>query len=1308
MSVIRYIVALFFRASPFLIISLLSSRINLKRSKRGKQFLMLIISFLFCLPGMIFSENLANMLVRLVSYLPGLLVGIPIIGNALAVFFNNLYAALNTGYGVQLLCNTVLMAAFCIVKALALPALERVWTEDRELYHKTSGIFYWTFNSEEVLRQKYTDLRGLFNVFYKVALFLGVVDCMLVLHYNRVAAFRVPFYPVFGIILIGEILFFLDGRTAVEKNIPEDPDSDEKEVPCKDILEALVDTFQNRVGYSDQKPAPINQYNAEPWEKKLEDGDSLSQVSVAYFKALKQDLHEIEADYVLAADKLLHRKSVLIYNPFYHDMTDYVLLPIFHELLNHHSCLVICGRTTNESDIHDWLTEGINSVTNLPRLWQIEELSSNANVDHIPDIGILGFGRMFDLHTIRENGKFFERTSLVILLEPSNLLGTGQIGLRSIIQLCESGDTKPIYCILDRNTDGLVDALSHAIRQSLTEVIASPTSKSMYCRAFWRAEGAGMQTVIFPNITRYMGIGGELASHALHTGAGKAYWYSGSKMPLLDMRWVIEQYYPQICQYIHVPQEQYELDRRISFNESLWQADFGPKSFVIAEDEFCNAFEMERAFGARIREKGFVNILSESYLLRDYMYANHDLFSGDQKAIPSIVPDYARTERNFVLRTLLLMSMQPVSESVLSRELILHGYEGKHPYDELKELILIHTDVHEPRIQRIMEPVRVGVTNFSRCYYKVDQTFIDKVFHAALCPAYYIVEDEQTETYIMGNRLMDHIEQTMLPGQFFSYGGKYYQVKSISPQKGIVVRRAADHIIHRRYYRQLKSYTVHQLMQKDEAKNIRGIYIRKMQGNIDVVTDSYLEMSIRNNLPEADPVILDEVRSRKIVQKEFLQIDLKDASAEIRLAICILLNELFQTIYPTECDYLVAVIPDIPETIKNHADYKYGIRALIPDCSCKESDGGCIYLLEDSNIDLGLLVSVERNILRFLEIIADYLDWYLDPNRKHKEGKANQEFEKEEFGEENEQHQQMMDEAADERNQDDIDGEDEELFKKRKRKIKYKRNFEYLTFGYDKEPEWFSVIDARQYLNANRFLDSDLHRSRIKDPDFDEGSDYDPAIPGKHYCDFCGRVMEPGTYDVLKDGRERCTECGKDAIKTRAQFKQVYLETIQEMQDIFGIQFQKSIRVRMSNAKKVNEGFGDFHPSPGFDFRVLGYASNHTVIVENGAPRWKMKSTIVHELTHVWQYENWDSAYNRRYKKDPTVTLTTEGMAVWAEIQYLLSMGEKERAIRYKRSREIDPSVYGDGMKAFVAKYPPKEKKMIPPRKSPFGSFPPL
>ena len=84
-----------------------------------------------------------------------------------------------------------------------------------------------------------------------------------------------------------------------------------------------------------------------------------------------------------------------------------------------------------------------------------------------------------------------------------------------------------------------------------------------------------------------------------------------------------------------------------------------------------------------------VNLISDDYLLRDYMVDNRDIFSSDAKAIPSFAPDFARTERNTVLRIVLTMVAFQLDEAALVQELqldrISHLASGAAATDGLRE-----------------------------------------------------------------------------------------------------------------------------------------------------------------------------------------------------------------------------------------------------------------------------------------------------------------------------------------------------------------------------------------------------------------------------------------------------------------------------------------------------------------------------------------------------------------------------------------------------------------------------------------------
>lgn len=102
-------------------------------------------------------------------------------------------------------------------------------------------------------------------------------------------------------------------------------------------------------------------------------------------------------------------------------------------------------------------------------------------------------------------------------------------------------------------------------------------------------------------------------------------------------------------------------------------------------------FNMMRAYLSRGKTQAFVNVLSENYLLRDYMRCNRQMFMSDPNAVPSLVPDYAKTERNTILKLLLTMVIHPVSDDEVLQELHLAGIETDDAFDTLGKLLCKYT-----------------------------------------------------------------------------------------------------------------------------------------------------------------------------------------------------------------------------------------------------------------------------------------------------------------------------------------------------------------------------------------------------------------------------------------------------------------------------------------------------------------------------------------------------------------------------------------------------------------------------------------
>jgi hypothetical protein len=146
------------------------------------------------------------------------------------------------------------------------------------------------------------------------------------------------------------------------------------------------------------------------------------------------------------------------------------------------------------------------------------------------------------------------------------------------------------------------------------------------------------------------------------------------------------------------------------------------------------------------------------------------------------------------------------------------------------------------------------------------------------------------------------------------------------------------------------------------------------------------------------------------------------------------------------------------------------------------------------------------------------------------------------------------------------------------------------------------------------------------------------------------------------------------------------------MEMAVGISIATPLVVKMVNAREIARRSGEsFTPTPDVNPRVLGFVEvkdgAQALYIENGAPRIAAVTTMAHELTHVWQIANWEMGDIERRYGAQNVSAVVEGMAVWAQIQYLLMTRElsyAERQFVYSLAREDE---YGIGFRIFATRY---------------------
>ena len=1007
--------------------AIFSAYTNIRRSKRNAQSLYPVLGVIAVIVLIVFLDRISNAFQDLVRWL----------GNNVSFlsFLNNF----NYVYGITYLLNALIILAFILLKQVLRPIMLKLY-QSRRVTKFLSGTWYecialtpeqaQAYNSmgrkkkrkskrkkarakrkkreqqetEETpayawfVKRSLCELRQLFMWLYIGSI---VVSCLLFIIAGVLAdtsVFSAPFYPALGVLIIGEIYFFLNGYTYHEAEQKEVVKPLPTEVNYESLRPQYEKTFAARLeesgkiapiaGKTDASLALIEKYEAEAKKTNSHDAKLLAE----YIRLLSAR-KDVDENLMSSVERLLNGESVLFSSPFYEKVTDYIFIFLLRRLMENKRILLVLGRNGAEENVVDWMKRGLAGVNGFDGLWSIAEFE---NADASSDIIYLPLRHIYEQSLFEKQSALLREVGVVIVFDASKLLGTMQMGLSVLVNYVRKGN-RPQYIVFDRNCDGLVDSLSHVLFTSIEEVV--PTSRNhIECgEMIWNADGAMLQYKLDVNTSRYFGMGVELAMLAVRNTVSKVSWLSYEKFPNRDMRWIMLQYYVPICKALGIPESKSALSERIDLCADPWSMQVQKNAYLVIEDEYNNIYETARQFSALATDQEFIHIISQNYLLKDYMAANADLFRDDPKAIPNIVPDYQRSSRNSVYKVVMRLIAGELPEEELEDLLALSGMhpdEDATAEERLAKIILDNFEIPEqpsgsngianraaPQKADLFRKVsgvikresRISENGFSlheHVFYSIcNRTFIDEIL-PQLKISYYVAEDA-TEKGVLGARLYGHVHQDFLPGMFLTLNGKYYEVLAVSKERGVEVRRSSDHLTGRKYYRQIRHYDVgafRPLQETASQKQYGKVSFEIGEAPISVDTMGYYELSDYGDMKNARKVLINGVETRRYKQKVVMRVKLEGSTPEVRTTIAVMLNEIFVTLFPDLHNFICAAV----QTDAQKASVTEG---YLPSL-CAEDGDAYIYIIEDSLIDLGLLICVNRYFMRLLDIICDLLTWH--------------------------------------------------------------------------------------------------------------------------------------------------------------------------------------------------------------------------------------------------------------------------------------------------------------------------------------------
>lgn len=986
---------------PFVLFAFLNNKANVKKENRHRQYLMPVVAVIYSIVLLIFLDRISDFIAGLFLKLVDLFnwLQLPAVGD----FILDLY----TSWGVYLLLilfNTAALLLYVIVKRFLTLILGKIKVRQNTWIGAVVGLFY-TYDEPEdrwYIKEHYGQARTLIKTAYYGSCFASGVALLISFWLSMNNLISAPFYPVFAVIIIGELAFFIDGLAVEEQKSELSMQADNsKHIAMYPLLrKPLRALFGDKLS-ADGTTVNNGGVSGGAVEDVLigleKNGGHIGGNYAAFIRRKMEIGLRPNVDYMRSGYELSIGKSLLYNTPFYDKLNPYVFYAMNRSLLTGGKVLIVLGRHGTEGDLYQWCEKGMQQVSNVPGLWNISVLTGEkSNEERLPDIGIISSSGVHDLDIHKNHLPFLKKVCFVVIVEPSRLVTTAQIGLNLLIKCCGK-DRAITFCSVDRNCDGLVDALSHILMANITEVSATEYPHGVSSYMYWTADSEYLQHRILPGVSRCLGMGTELSAVALKNQVEKTVWYGGDTFPVQDARWIAKQYYYDLLDYAQLPTNQETFDQCFQTSFNMCNEKVSDYSYITVEDDRNNLFEIRRNFATIAEQQGFVNVISSEYMLREYMAENPELFTADAKAIPYITADYARTKRNTILSLSLLLCIGPVQEETLQRQMIMLNLDTKDFVAEIwKELCVIFCDESACAVDGKGNPIlsvrcgngktarfeRDDTILYKRVYsvdsgkfenvYTIEDRNFARIILEDLQNASYIAEKESKDVYI-GTELKGHVYQKYLPGQFFTLNGKYYEMVSTAADNRILVRRASEHIGGRLSYRQVRKYTIHRMEDSHsmgELRTVNNIDIHYQFADFSVETPGYWKLGAYNDFDKGALVTVNGVPTREYHHKQLLKFDfskLGEAFTDsVRMTLTNLLNEVFVTLFADNQSFISAITPgnyDAPMTY-----------SLVLEEGVEASEK-CIFIIEDSQLDIGLLIAVERNVNRIFQIVADYLVW---------------------------------------------------------------------------------------------------------------------------------------------------------------------------------------------------------------------------------------------------------------------------------------------------------------------------------------------
>ncbi|MCI5700925.1 MAG: hypothetical protein MR308_11205 [Lachnospiraceae bacterium] len=918
--------------------------------------------------------------------------------------------------------------------------------------------------------------------------------------------------------------------------------------------------------------------------------------------------------------------------------------------------LVLCQSRKKAQKIKKELTKALNQINKIYSIWRIADIDG-ADSNEEMSILVCSYLDLVNHKLLAKRQDFFRTLSAVVLTDGPQFCAQGNVQKELIFaELAKVKQALQYILISGLDSDSLRTAFEYYINQELIPFKNDQLQNNMYVMLWAEDSGNKIQRAlgIGQEQSPYLGTSIPLALVGAKYDLPCIHIFTSDKKGYHTYQDAMTMSYQEILGYLG---SNLDLDKMIRYN-SFSVSDRANLEMLILYDSEYNFYNLLWAWMKYGGKEGtLIHVVSPAYMLREYFVANLKSQVLRNNDFDALISYYSGLKQSRFLNLLLDLCNAGVDEEELMKKNREYhwGYRNVTALlaDCLKNVLNLQEFYNIYECFQFEEYCSFDVSEdcfVTHTIVKLTDENIRRRIQEKLALAKLVTKNNLIEYLPV---LRENVYNYYLPGQIVPINGFLQRVVTVND--GMVFTEQTMPV-NKEDYLQAGEFKFRKLSKVEECVDMDILDFNLFTADVERLIYGYWSSTREIAFLKEGVVHMNSIcdsRGNPVRVKnqnvQILQIRMRrdcfgERQREAVLLAGFMLRELFKTLFPENHMNLHAVVEHDPEQdywtkiVRNSssATLEEKVQSIVPFIRREENitdpnpEYLTIYVVEFSSLELGMISSLYANRMKVFQMMASYLTWYLGETQGS--------------------------------------GSEEEA--------KEGGKATYLNLGGSVIAPCFAPEELLAFCKKVLPVYEEVKETPCSGE----------KVRAEYTCTFCGK---PALFThKMSDGRKMCRSCKQQQLGLRDELKELYLETVDFLCKGYHIKLRKNIHLRLKSAETIRK-----HCETSGGGRILGFYQprNHELWIESRGPRNAVQDTMIHELTHAWQFDNLDvRKLNRKYPTEALKLL--EGHSSYMEIDAMRKLGEVEYAEYLERELLLRNDEYGEGYRMLKEHLQSKEK----------------